>query len=137
MCHSPARCLQKSEDGIRSSGRCDSPCGCWELNPGPLEEQPVLLTDNPSLSRPSKKKLFFFSIFCHRSQTQILPPLPSGYWNLRCVLPRPALFLPFLSKHYLLLLLCNHRLSMHCFKVLYVFICTHINISVQKSSSSD
>ena len=24
-------------------------CGCWELNPGPLEEQPVLLTTEPSL----------------------------------------------------------------------------------------
>ena len=23
--------------------------GCWELNPGPLEEQPVLLTDDPLL----------------------------------------------------------------------------------------
>jgi hypothetical protein len=25
------------------------PCGCWELNLGPLEEQPVLLTDETSL----------------------------------------------------------------------------------------
>jgi hypothetical protein len=25
------------------------PCGCWELNPGPLEEQPVLLSAEPSL----------------------------------------------------------------------------------------
>jgi hypothetical protein len=23
---------------------CEAPCGCWELNPGPLEEQPVFLT---------------------------------------------------------------------------------------------
>jgi hypothetical protein len=28
---------------------CELPCGCWELNPGPLEEQPVFLTDDPSL----------------------------------------------------------------------------------------
>ena len=28
---------------------CESPCGCWELNSGPLEEQPVLLTTEPSL----------------------------------------------------------------------------------------
>ena len=28
---------------------CESPCGCWDLNPGPLEEQPVLLTAEPSL----------------------------------------------------------------------------------------
>ena len=30
-------------------GICDLPYGCWELNPGPLEEQPVLLTAEPSL----------------------------------------------------------------------------------------
>ena len=28
---------------------CEPPCGCWELNSGPLEEQPVLLTAEPSL----------------------------------------------------------------------------------------
>jgi hypothetical protein len=28
---------------------CEPPCGCWELNPGPLEEQSVLLTAEPSL----------------------------------------------------------------------------------------
>lgn len=24
------------------------PCGCWEPNPGPLQDQPVLLTAEPS-----------------------------------------------------------------------------------------
>ena len=28
---------------------CDLPCGCWELDSEPLEEQPVLLTSEPSL----------------------------------------------------------------------------------------
>ena len=28
---------------------CELPCGCWESNPGPLEEQPVLLTTEPAL----------------------------------------------------------------------------------------
>jgi hypothetical protein len=28
---------------------CEPPCGCWELNLGPLEEQSVLLTAEPSL----------------------------------------------------------------------------------------
>jgi hypothetical protein len=27
----------------------EPPCGCWELNSGPLEEQSVLLTSEPSL----------------------------------------------------------------------------------------
>jgi hypothetical protein len=28
---------------------CEPPCGCWELNSGPLEEQLMLLTTKPSL----------------------------------------------------------------------------------------
>jgi hypothetical protein len=41
-------------EGVRSPGtgiidNCELPCGCWELNPGPLEEQPVLSTAEPSL----------------------------------------------------------------------------------------
>jgi len=44
-------CLCK---GVRSPGtgvtdRCELPCGCWELNLGPLEEQLVFLTPEPSL----------------------------------------------------------------------------------------
>lgn len=42
----------ESEEGVRCSGTgvsddCESPCGCWEPNLGPLEEQPVLLTIEP------------------------------------------------------------------------------------------
>jgi hypothetical protein len=29
---------------------CESPCGCWELNLGPLEEHPMLPTSEPSIS---------------------------------------------------------------------------------------
>jgi hypothetical protein len=28
---------------------CEPPCGCWDLNSGPLEEQLVHLTTEPSL----------------------------------------------------------------------------------------
>jgi len=28
---------------------CEPPCGCWELNSGPLEEKTMLLTTEPSL----------------------------------------------------------------------------------------
>ena len=31
-------------------GGCEPPCVCWEFNSGPLEDQPVLLTSEPSLS---------------------------------------------------------------------------------------
>jgi hypothetical protein len=42
--------------GVRSPGTgvtdgCEPPlCGCWELKPGPLQEQPVLLSHLSSLS---------------------------------------------------------------------------------------
>jgi hypothetical protein len=29
-------------------GGCESPCGCWDLNSGPSEEQSVLLPAEPS-----------------------------------------------------------------------------------------
>ena len=38
--------------GTGSSDSCELPCGCWELNPGPLEEQSVLLTAEPFLQPP-------------------------------------------------------------------------------------
>ena len=31
------------------TGGCEPPCGCRELNSGPLEEQAMLLTTEPSL----------------------------------------------------------------------------------------
>jgi hypothetical protein len=36
----------KAEEGTDGD---KPPCGCWELNSGLLEEQPVLLTSEPSL----------------------------------------------------------------------------------------
>ena len=38
-----------SEEGVGWFGGCTLSCGCWELNPGPLEEQPVLSMVEPSL----------------------------------------------------------------------------------------
>jgi hypothetical protein len=32
---------------------CEPPYGCWEFNSGPLEEQSVLLTSEPSLQPPN------------------------------------------------------------------------------------
>jgi E3 ubiquitin-protein ligase NEDD4 len=41
------------EEGAGSPGNgvtdsCELPCGCWELIMGPMEERPVLLTDDQS-----------------------------------------------------------------------------------------
>jgi hypothetical protein len=38
---------------------CEPPCGYWELNSGPLEEQSVLLT-----AEPSPQLLFSVCLFC-------------------------------------------------------------------------
>jgi hypothetical protein len=38
---------KRVSDFIRDG--CELPCGCRELNSGPLEEQSVLLTTEPSL----------------------------------------------------------------------------------------
>jgi hypothetical protein len=52
-------CLQthqkRASDPITDG--CEPPCGCWELNSGPLEEQPVSLTTEPSLQPPISKSL--------------------------------------------------------------------------------
>ena len=44
-------------EGFRSllagvTDRCELPCWYWELNPGPLEEQQVFFTAEPSLISP-------------------------------------------------------------------------------------
>ena len=43
--------MWRPQEGVRCPGTgvtdgCELPCGCWELNPGPLEK---LLTAEPSL----------------------------------------------------------------------------------------
>ena len=40
---------------------CEPPCGCWELNSGPLEEQAMLLTSEPSLQPPGLRFLTVFN----------------------------------------------------------------------------
>ena len=44
--------VRSSETGVTGTGvtdSCELPHGFWELNPGPLEEQSVLLTTKQSL----------------------------------------------------------------------------------------
>jgi hypothetical protein len=42
--------------------KLDLPCGCGESNPGPLEEQPVLLATEPSLQ--AKIYIYYFNFVC-------------------------------------------------------------------------
>jgi len=61
-------------DGVGCPGtgvtdRHEPPCGCCELNPGLLEEQPVLLTSEPSLQPLLKYLLTQF--LTYRSEAKI------------------------------------------------------------------
>jgi hypothetical protein len=47
--------------GFHADG-CEPPCGCWELNSGPLEEQSVLLTAEPSLQLPCSFNMRTFMV---------------------------------------------------------------------------
>ena len=42
-------CEGVGSPGTGATDNCELPCGYWELNLGPLEEQPVLLTAKLSL----------------------------------------------------------------------------------------
>jgi hypothetical protein len=64
---------------------CEPPCGCWELNSGPLEEQSVILTAEPSLQPPTlelfRKDVFDFKKCIFLARSPICPllqetPLP-------------------------------------------------------------
>jgi hypothetical protein len=58
--------VQKRESDLVTDG-CEPPCGCWDLNSGPSEEQSVLLPTEPSHQPPptkllTKKKVMSLSI---------------------------------------------------------------------------
>ena len=46
---------QKRAPDLITDG-CEPPCGCWELNSGPLEKQLVLLPTESSLQPPAPRK---------------------------------------------------------------------------------
>ena len=78
--HMCAWCLRRPEEGVGSPGTgamdgCELPCGCWELNRGPLQEQQGLFTAEPPLQplqvtlesffMPSVKAVFVWEVACH------------------------------------------------------------------------
>ena len=64
-------CLQthqkRASDSITDG--CEPPCGCWVLNSGPLEEQPVLITAEPSL-QPPRMETFSWA-YCFPGRTGV------------------------------------------------------------------
>ena len=61
--HKYTSCLQMHQKKVSDliTGVCKPPCGCWDLNSGPLEEQSALLTTEPS-HQPFFLLLLFFKI---------------------------------------------------------------------------
>ena len=62
--HQCVQCLQRSEErarfpGIKVKDGCELPCGNWELDLDPLEEQLVLLTTEASVSLVLSSQAFF------------------------------------------------------------------------------
>jgi hypothetical protein len=61
---------------------CELPCGCWELHSGPLEEQSLLLTTEPSLQplyfsflkKKKKKKKGPFKMYISMHINPFSPP---------------------------------------------------------------
>lgn len=82
---------------------CEPPCRCWEVNPGPLEEHPVLLTSKPSLQPLALIIIFLNNLILWKNKINYLhfpnllqsamerPSLPfccdvpSGCWGDRSV----------------------------------------------------
>ena len=66
VCLVPVEAIRSLGTGVTDS--CEQPCGCWELNLGPLEEQEMLLTTEPSLQTQNLilkkilKNMFFYKL---------------------------------------------------------------------------
>ena len=76
-------CLYVCED-VRCPGTgvidsSEQPCGCWELNPGPLEEHAVLLTSEQDLQLPSISFLRFIYVLYMNVLLHVY--VPSALWG--------------------------------------------------------
>lgn len=96
-------------EGVRSpeAGITDIwefPCGCWELNQGPLEEHLMLSTVEPSLQSPGF--LFVFNF--------LLLFLFSSFFSAPLTLTPAFLVVPLATSSWLLsLILCQHDPPKH------------------------
>ena len=61
--------------GTRLTENSKLPCGCWELNQGPLEGQSVLLTAEPSLQPPSLLQLLSSGYFTRATGKKLIKML--------------------------------------------------------------
>jgi hypothetical protein len=61
---------------------CELPYGCWELNLGPLEEQPVLLTAEPSHQPHISVFSFVYGFACESVCVRPVHTEPRGFHHL-------------------------------------------------------
>jgi len=86
-----------TEEDIRFTlDGCEPPCGCWELNSGPLDEQSVLLTSEPSL-QPLSAEVFTQGLAHVRRVLCAERRLHQQRGSLICTLTGTARVDPFLS----------------------------------------
>jgi hypothetical protein len=65
------RCARRGHQ-ISFKDGCEPPCGCWDLNSGPSEEQSVLLTAGPSLQPLGFLFVCFVLFFKETKSTKLL-----------------------------------------------------------------
>ena len=63
VCNPHSGQKRASDPQYRITDGCELPCGCWELNPGPLEEQLVILTIEQSLQPQGPRFLLLLFVF--------------------------------------------------------------------------
>lgn len=67
----------------RLTDSCELSYGCWQLNPGPMEKQSLLLTADPSLQPMSLQLSFFFSFFHKHFLELALVVYTFGLWEVK------------------------------------------------------
>lgn len=87
-CMSVYHVCVRLEEGIRSYGTgvlnsYELLCGCWVLDLGPLGEQPLLLTAEPSLRPPLRQ--FPICVSCCAQRHLALHNIPTTMYNLELV----------------------------------------------------
>ena len=77
--HCSLQTHQKRASDLITDG-CETPCGSWELNSGPLPDQTVFLTAEPSL-QPNKVFLYHLKFTQDIPFPKKSPCFPHQIWN--------------------------------------------------------
>jgi hypothetical protein len=95
-------CLQTHQNRVSDliTGDCEPPCGCWDLNSGPSEEQSVLLP-----AEPSHQPLYLFLV-CAPKPEKFPSSCGLESWSSFQTLQKPLSFLKEISTVTILYNLC-------------------------------